>query len=205
MVQRSIALKQLKLLEKNSEQMPLAAENWGNDWQRLVAIMLSARTRDEVTIKVCKNMFSKYGSLYKFQKLKLKEIKTQIHSVNFSNNKSKNLFLMNKILYKEFNNKIPDEIEDLIKLPGIGRKTANVFLAEVGGDNIGVDTHVSYISQYLNWVNSNKPEIIEEQLKKLFPKSKWKYVNRILVRFGKTHTSRKKKNELLDRIKEKTK
>lgn len=205
MVQRSIALKQLKLLEKNSKQMPLAAENWKNDWQRLVAIMLSARTRDEVTIKVCKKMFSEYSNPKKFSNLSFSKIKREIGSVNFSNNKSKNLFWMNKKLLSEFNGKVPRKFDELISLPGIGRKTANVFLAEIGRDNLGVDTHVSYISQYLSWVNSNKPEIIEEQLKKLFPKSKWKYVNRILVRFGKTRTSRKKKNALLNHIKNKTK
>lgn len=198
MILRKTALKQLKFLEKKSNHMQLAAENWENDWQRIVAIMLSARTRDETTIKVCKKIFERYKNFGDFEKIRLNEIKKLINSVNFPNNKSKNLFLMNKILLRDFDGKIPNEFEKLVVLPGVGRKTANVFLAEKGKDNLGVDTHVSYISQYMGWANSKKPEIIEKELKQLFPKSKWGQVNRTLVRFGKTYISKKKKNEILD-------
>ena len=89
----------------------------------------------------------------------------------------------------------------LIQLSGVGGKTANVFLSEYGDDAIGIDTHVSYISQYLGWVESDKPEKIEEELRKLFPRKKWKILNTILVRFGKKYTSRKEKDRLLDEIK----
>lgn len=205
MINRKTALKQLKFLESKGREMRLAAEDWKNDWQRLVAILLSARTRDEVTILVCEKMFEKYPAPDKFSKLKLSEIKKLIGSINFFNNKSKNLFLMNKKLLAEFSGEVPHTVDELITLPGIGRKTANVFLAEDGEPHIGVDTHVSYISQYLGWVNSDKPEIIEKQLEEIFPKSKWAYVNRTLVRFGKTYTSRKEKDMWLDWIKENVK
>jgi endonuclease-3 len=202
MINRKTALKQLKFLESKSQEMRLAAEGWENDWQRLVAIMLSARTRDEVTILVCEKMFVKYPTPEKFSELSLNKIKKEIGSINFFNNKSKNLFLMNKKLLLDFEGKVPRKVEDLILLAGIGRKTANVFLAEDGEPHIGVDTHVSYISQHLGWVNSSKPEVIEKQLEKLFPKSAWARVNRALVRFGKTYTSRKEKDDLLNWVKE---
>jgi endonuclease III len=74
-------------------------------------------------------------------------------------------------------------------------------LAEKGKQNIGVDTHVNYISNYLEWVDSPNPKIVEEQLKKLFPKNKHREINWIVVQFGKTYTSRREKNKILDEIK----
>jgi len=89
----------------------------------------------------------------------------------------------------------------LVKLRGVGRKTANVFLSEMGKPGIGVDTHVSYISQKLGWTKNKNQHKIEQDLKKLFPKKCWNKVNSTLVRFGKTHTSRKEKDKILNQIK----
>ena len=104
-------------------------------------------------------------------------------------------------MVKEYHSKIPESIEKLIELPGVGRKTANVFLAEIGKDTIGVDTHVSHISQKLGWTKHQKPAQIEKDLESLFPKKYWSKINETLVRFGKTYTSRKEKDELLREIK----
>jgi endonuclease-3 len=108
------------------------------------------------------------------------------------------LFEMTKDIVDKFDGKAPHKVEDLIMLSGVGRKTANVFLAEDGEAHIGVDTHVNYISNYLGWVKSDDPVKVEKQLMELFPKSKWTEVNNILVTFGKTYTSRKQKNMWLD-------
>lgn len=199
---RKIALKQLHFLKSKGNQMRLAAEGWKNDWQTLVAILLSARTRDEVTILVCEKMFEKYSTPQKFSKLKLDKIKKLISSINFFNNKAKNLFLMTQKIMKDFEGRIPHKIDELITLSGVGRKTANVFLAEKGGAYIGVDTHVNYISNYLGWANSKDAIKIENQLMELFPKNNWKEVNSTLVHFGKTYTSKKQKDMWLDYIKE---
>ena len=195
------ALKQLNKLSKKSSSMRLAAEKWKSDFQTIISIVLSARTRDEVTIKICKELFREYPNPKSLSKAKLKDIEKIIKSVNFYRNKSKNVSNFSKVLVKNYNSKIPKEIDELVKLPGVGRKTANVFLTEIGGDAIGVDTHVSYISQKLKWTKNSKPEKIEKDLKKLFPKRHWNKVNSTLVRFGKTHLSRKNKNEILDEIK----
>jgi len=88
-----------------------------------------------------------------------------------------------------------------MELSGVGGKTANVFLSEVGKDAIGVDTHLSQVSQKLGWSRNSKPEKIGNDLKKLFSKKNWNKLNPIAVRFGKTHTSRKIKNKLLEEIK----
>jgi endonuclease-3 len=105
-------------------------------------------------------------------------------------------------LVKDFNGKVPETIDELITLPGVGRKTANVFLSEIGENGIGVDTHVAYIAQALNWTHNKSPTKIELDLKKLFPKKYWNKINTTLVQFGKTHQSRKKKKELLEKIRE---
>src|SRR3989338_1731962 len=112
------------------------------------------------------------------------------------------------ILFKKYPNvkalanaKPPLYFEKLIELPGVGRKTANVFLSEQGHDTIGIDTHVNFISHYLVWSKHKTSEYIEQDLKKIFPKAYWSRINPTLVRFGKMHTSRKEKRKVLDEVK----
>ena len=181
--------------------MRLAAEEWKSPFQILISIIMSARTRDEVTIKVAEKLFKNFPNSKKLGTAKLSEVQKTIRPVNFYRNKSKNIIACSKKLESDFRNKIPTKIEELIKLPGVGRKTANVFLTEIGEDGIGIDTHVSYVSQKLGWTKNKNPTKIEEDLKKLFPKKYWNKVNSTLVRFGKTHTSRTQKDELLEEIK----
>lgn len=195
------ALKQLEFMKKNSSKMRLAAEKWKNPWEILISTILSARTRDEKTIPVAKKLFEKYSTFKKLANANLGEVEKIIKPVNFYRNKSKNIINCSKEIVKEHKGKVPNKIGDLIKLSGVGRKTANVFLSETGKPAIGVDTHVSYISQKLNWTKNKNPEKIEEDLKNLFSKKYWDKLNSTLVRFGKTHTSRKEKDKLLEKIK----
>jgi len=194
------ALKQIDSMKKNSSKMRLAAEKWKNPWQILISIILSARTRDEKTISVAKKLFGKFPSSEKLANAKLSEVKKIIRPINFYRNKSKNIVNSSKIISEKYKGKIPDKMEELIKLPGVGRKTANIFLSEIGKHAIGVDTHVSYISQKLNWTKNKKPEKIEGDLKKLFSKKNWSKVNSILVRFGKTYTNKREKDAVLEKI-----
>jgi len=194
-------LLQLEELKKYSGNMRLAAEKWKNDYETLVSIILSARTRDETTIKVCKKLFSKYPSIKKLSGAKLKDVEKIINPVNFYKNKARNIIGCAEKLKEEFSSEVPQEFEKLITLPGVGRKTANVFLGEKGHNTIGVDTHVSYISSKLRWTKEIRPEKIEQNLKKIFPRDKHKEINPILVRFGKTFTSKKQKNIILEKIK----
>jgi endonuclease III len=194
------AISQLNELTKLSKQMRLAAEKWHAPWNTLIATIMSARTNDYVTIPTANNLFDKYQTIEKLAKANLKDVEKIIRRVNFYKTKAKNVVNCAKMLVHEFNGKVPQDFNELVKLPGVGRKTANVFLSESGESSIAVDTHVSYISQKLGWTKNKKPEKIEEDLKKLFPKGYWAKVNPTLVRFGKTHTSRKKKDEVLERI-----
>jgi len=123
-----------------------------------------------------------------------------IRGVNFYKTKSRNIANLSKILVKEYNSKVSHDFEKLIELPGIGRKTANVFLAEQGHGRIGVDTHVNWISKQMGWTKSDKQEVVEKDLEELFPRRLWGEINWILVRFGQTYRSRNEKKKILDRI-----
>jgi endonuclease-3 len=199
---RSKALKQLSKLKKlGDKKLVLAAEGWNKPWKCLIATMMSAQTRDTVTIVIAKKLFAKYSSPKKLAAAKPSDIHKIIRSVNYYKTKTKNILACVKMLVKDYNGKVPTETKELIKLPGVGRKTANVCLSEFGYAAIGVDTHVNQISNYLGWTKNKNPDKIEEDLLKLFPKSKWKEVNMTLVKFGQTYRSKREWKELLDTIK----
>jgi len=197
---QKIVIKQLKVLEKDVAGMRLAAEEWKEEWQTLLAILMSARTRDETTIVVAEKLFTAFPTLSKLAEAKEADIQKIIYQVNFFQNKAKYIVATSRELLTQFGGEVPHDMEKLVTLPGVGRKTANVFLAEYGVDAIGVDTHVSYISQKLGWTRSKTPDKIEQDLLALFPRTYWRKLNSILVRFGKTHQSRVKKDELLEKI-----
>jgi len=194
-------LKQLKELRKQGKSMRLAAESWKSDYQILISITLSARTRDEKTIPVAGELFKRYYTAEKLSKARLSDVQRIIRPINFYRNKSKNIINCAKILVRTYGGKVPHDFEKLVLLPGVGRKTANVFLSGVGYSEIGIDTHVAYISRKIGWTSHQTQEKIEQDLKNLFPEKYWGNVNSTLVRFGKTFTSRKKKDEILERIK----
>ncbi|TSC71302.1 MAG: endonuclease III Nth [Parcubacteria group bacterium Gr01-1014_70] len=198
----SIALMQLEELKKlGGKPMRLAAEGWDVEWKTLIAIILSARTRDETTIEVCKKLFEEYQDAPSLAKASKGAIAEIIGRVNFYKNKTKNIIACARALEERFRGVPPQNINELVTLPGVGRKTANVFLAEYGAPAIGVDTHVSYISQKLGWTRHKDPAKIEKDLEALFPQTKWRILNQTLVRFGKSHTSRKEKDNLLEEVK----
>ena len=201
-----IAIKQLKLLEKftPNKKLQLAAE-WDEDWKILIATILSAQTRDEKTIEICEILFEKYPTLEKFKRARIKSIEKIIRPINYYKTKSKHILLTAKLIHK---NKIPEKLDELLKLPGVGRKVGNVYLAEARKSAaIGVDTHVARISQKLNWTKNTNPHKIEKDLENLFPKKYWRKINYIVVRFGRSYWSNKKKreeDEILMRIIEKS-
>lgn len=202
MTSRKQAVRQLEELERlgGVKNMRLAAEGWREEWQTLIAILMSARTRDEVTIAVAEKLFLRYPTAHALGQAKLHDVQKIVYPVNFFQNKTKYVIALAKILSEKYGGKPPHDLEKLTELPGVGRKTANVFLSEYGADAIGVDTHVSYISQKLRWTRHRDPHKIEKDLEKLFPKNYWSRVNRVCVRFGKTYISRVRKDALLEQI-----
>src|SRR3989338_8645956 len=155
-------IKQLEELKKLSSDIRLAAEEWDENWKILLSTLLSARTRDEVTIPVAEKLFNNYKSIKELANADLKDIKKIIKPVNFYKNKSKHLLDCAKIIYNKYNSEVPLDFEKLIELPGVGRKTANVFLSELGKDTIGIDTHVQFITNKLGWTKNKDQKKIEE-------------------------------------------
>src|SRR3989344_2353435 len=164
------AIRQLKELEKlgRVKTMRLAAEGWGNEWKTLLAILMSARTRDETTIRVAQKLFAGYKTASALGKARQEDVAVILRPVNFFRNKTKNVIGAARALTKHFGGRVPHDISQLVTIPGVGRKTANVFLSEFGHDAIGVDTHVSYISQKLRWTKHSNPHKIEKDLEELF-------------------------------------
>ena len=195
-------LRQLKELDRLGKRMRLAAEEWDKPWKILISTIMSARTRDEVTIPVAEKLFARYDTIERLAKAKLEDIQKIIRPVNFYKNKSKNVLNCVTILNDKYSGKVPLTIEELIKLPGVGRKTANVFLSEVGEAGLGVDVHVFRIAREIGWSESDLPHKVESDLKHLFPPKYWSQINPILVRFGKTYTKKNIRDELLKKIKE---
>ncbi len=196
------ALKQLDALytHGNNEER-LAAQHWKEEWQTLISILLSARTRDDVTIPVAEKLFTHYPTLEQIANASQEEIEKTIKSINFFRNKSKNVRMCAKALVENFDGKVPHNVDDMITLPGVGRKTANVFLSEYGYHAIGVDTHVARVSYKLGWTTSrDDPVKIEKELEALFPQEKWSDVNNTLVRFGRNNRG-KKEDSILEDIK----
>lgn len=178
----------------------LAGDDWKNDWQTLIAVMLSAQTRDETTIPVAESLFNKYPRLSDLANAKKTEIVKTISRVNFKNTKAKNISETAKKLQNRYNGKVPDDLNELIKLPGVGRKTANLVLSEIYGiEGICVDTHVHRISNVLEFVKTKTPTETEFELMKIVPKEKWSNINRILVLWGKEVPGRNKE-KLLNKI-----
>ncbi len=200
MITQSQALKQIRYLQKlNPKDLRLAGESWPTEWQTLIAIMLSAQTRDVKTIEVVTPLFKKYPTPQKLGKEKLDKIEQEIKSINYYKTKAKHIKETSQILSKI---KMPETIDKLIELPGVGRKTANVFLSETGkAPAIGVDTHVFRISHKLGWVESKNRDKVEEELKQLFSKKYWNKINTTLVKFGQTFgRSSKQEDEILAKI-----
>ena len=150
----------------------------------LITTILSARTKDEVTIYAAKRLFTKIEKIQDLNKISRKEIEQLIYPVGFYKTKAKNLKLLPSFLNK-FNNNIPKNIDDLIKLPGVGRKTANLVVAVAFDKHaICVDTHVHRILNRIGYIKTKTPRDSEFELRKKLPRRYWKTINSILVAFG---------------------
>ncbi len=151
----------------------------------LVSAVLSSRTRDETTAKAVERLFSVVKKPEDLASLSVEEIEKLIYGVGFYRVKARKLKRLAEKLVKEYNSKVPDKFEDLVKLDGVGRKTANVVLAGAfGKDVIGVDTHVHRISNRLGIVKTKTPEETEKELNKIVPDGLKKDVNTVFVAFG---------------------
>ena len=170
-----------------------------NPYKTLVSTVLSSRTKDEVTLEASKRLFKDASNIKKLNKLTANKIKKLIYPVGFYKTKAINLKKLAIILIENHNGKVPSTKEDLMKLPGVGLKTANLVLNRTfKKPAIAVDTHVHRISNMLGWVNTKTPEQTEKQLIKILPKKYWSDTNRLFVSIGRQFTSKKNLKNFLE-------
>jgi endonuclease III len=151
----------------------------------LVATILSARTNDKTTSVVCKRLFAKVNSAKDLEKLTVKQIEKLIYPVGFYRNKANHLKKLPVVLKEKFMGKIPKTIEELIELPGVGRKTANLVMAVAFKiPAICVDVHVNRIMNRFGYIKTKNPLETEMVLRKKLPKKYWLKINYVIVAFG---------------------
>lgn len=161
--------------------------NHDNAWQLLIAVILSAQCTDARVNIVTADLFRKYDSLEKFANADVREMEQDIHSIGFYHNKARNIILCARKLIEEFGGEVPRKLEELISLPGVGRKTANVIRGNIYNEpSIVVDTHVKRISRRLGFTKEEDPVKIEYDLMKVLPEDHWILYNIQIITLGRT-------------------
>lgn len=186
-----IKTKQDRILNTFDEMFPNArcVLNHSNNLELLVAVMLSAQTTDESVNKLTSHLFQKYKTVDDYANASLSELESDLHSIGLYRNKAKNIKAMAVALQARFNGVVPASHDALISLPGVGRKTANVVMAEgFGYPAIAVDTHVERISKRLGFAKPDDTVLtVEKKLMKTIPKNRWIKTHHQMIFFGRYH------------------
>jgi endonuclease-3 len=178
------ALNLIKLLNKSIKN-PETSLKYRNQFTLLTSVVLSAQCTDTNVNNVTKNIYKIYYTPKHFVDLGINKIKKMIKSIGLFNMKAKNLYNLSKILVEKYQSKVPDNFEDLINLPGVGRKTANVVLnAAFNKPTIAVDTHVFRVSNRTGLTNGKNPDQVEEQLLKILPNKYLKSAHHLILLHG---------------------
>lgn len=169
------------------------ALRYSNNIQLLVAVILSAQCTDKKVNEVTASLFKKYKSVDDFARANLKTFEQEIRSTGFYRNKAKNIIAASKMIRDKFGGELPKTMEDMLLLPGVARKTANVVLGNAHGvvEGIAVDTHVRRVSRHLGFTKEQNPDKIEQDLMKLFDKKDWFKLTYLLIEYGRgVHTAK---------------
>jgi len=178
------ALKLIGLLNKSIKN-PKTSLKYRNQFTLLTSVVLSAQCTDLNVNNVTKSIYKKYYTPKHFIKLGIDKIRNLIKSIGLFNNKAKNLYYLSKILLEKHQSRVPNNLEDLILLPGVGRKTANVILNEVfNKPTIAVDTHVFRVANRTGLSNGKNPEQVENQLLKILPKKYFRKAHHLILLHG---------------------
>ena len=186
------ALELIKLLNQSIKN-PETSLKYRNQFTLLTSVVLSAQCTDTNVNNVTKNIYKKYYTPKHFASLGITKIKKMIKSIGLFNMKAKNLYNLSKILIQKYQSKVPNSFEDLINLPGVGRKTANVVLnAAFDKPTIAVDTHVFRVSNRTGLTRGKNPNQVEGQLLKILPNKYLKKAHHLILLHGRyTCKSRK--------------
>ncbi len=191
-------LAQQKIGQKNIERVisylerlfpnPDPELHFDSDYQCLVAVILSAQCTDKRVNLVTEQLFKDYPDSFAMAKLSQSELEKRIYSTGFYHNKAKNILAMTKILNEKYDGKVPNDPDELEKLPGVGRKTANVVSSvRFGAKRLGVDTHVLRVTNRLGLVNARTPREVEKQWTEFYPSYQNHDTHFRLVLFGRYH------------------
>lgn len=155
------------------------------DWQLLTAIMLSAQSTDKQVDEALPALFDRFSDVREMAEAPLEEIEHYIRSVGLYKNKAKNIKKCCTQIVNEYGGKVPDRLEEVLKLAGVGRKTGTLFLADAYGiPGVTVDTHVFRISRRLGWATGKNPQEVERELMEVLPVDHWNRINFQLIYLG---------------------
>ena len=176
----------LNILENYYKNQLCAVDKYKDPYKVLISCIISLRTKDEVTEKAAKRLFEKADNPFAMIKLEPEQISSLIYPAGFYKRKGYQIWNISKILIEKYDGKVPCDLEELLKLKGVGRKTANLVLSVgCGKPAICVDTHVHRISNRLGWVNTQTPEQTEFELMDILPVDRWSKINNLFVLHGK--------------------
>lgn len=181
----SRVLEIMRLLEKEWPDAKIAL-HYSNPLELLIATILSAQCTDERVNMVTKSLFKKYTKAEDYANARLDELEEDIKPTGFYRNKAKNIKAACKILVEKFNSEAPRTMEDMVSLPGVARKTANIVLANAYGviEGIAVDTHVRRLAKRLGLTENDDPNKIEKDLMAIVPRDKWLRITDLLIFHG---------------------
>ena len=179
------AQKVMEMLEKEHSDAEIAL-HYENPLELLIATILSAQATDEQINAITPKLFQKYATAKDYANADLTELEQDIKSSGFYHNKAKNLKNSAKLLVEKYNSQVPKTMEDLVELPGVARKTANIVLFNAYGiiAGVAVDTHVCRLSQRLGLTKNTNQDKIEKDLMNIVPKDKWMRITDLLIFHG---------------------
>lgn len=165
------------------------ALHFGNHWELLVAVILSAQCTDKKVNEVTARLFKKYRTLDDYVRANVREFERDIKSTGFYRNKAKHILADAKIVKKRFNGKVPKTMDEILTLHGVARKTANVVLGNAYGvvEGIAVDTHVRRLARLFKLTEESDPVKIEKDLMKIIPKKEWFDFTYRVIEYGRTY------------------
>jgi endonuclease-3 len=166
----------------------------GSPFEVIILTILSAQTTDKAVLKVKPALFSQYPTPAKLAKAKVEDVETIIHSLGYYHAKAKNIIAASRVLIDQFGGSVPETMDELLTIPGVGRKTANIVLYHAIGKNegIAVDTHVSRLAQRIGFSDTDNVAVIERDLMGFFPRKDWGDLTDVLIAHGRATCDAKK-------------
>lgn len=187
-MRKAKAMRMLRVLKKLFPKTGMML-HYANNWELLVAVILSAQCTDKKVNEVTATLFKKYRTLDDYARAKQKEFEKDIYATGFFRNKAKNILAAAKIIQKQFGGRVPRTMKEMLTIPGVARKTANVVLGNAYGvmEGIAVDTHVRRLARLHGLTNHTDPVKIEQDLMAIVPKKDWFLYTYYLIDYGRKY------------------